>query len=235
MSNLVPFSDIEKMGKALAVSGLFGIKTVEQAIALMLVAQSEGLHPATAALEYDVIEGRPALKSGAMLARFLKAGGKVDWLEHNDNRVAATFSHPSGGSITVDWDMRRAEQAGLNRKRNYMTYPRQMLRARCISEGVRAVYPVATGGMYVPEEVQDFGSLKDAKPVIETEPDLTLDEAIQALVDHGNTEGFPELMKSLAPRIPRQDVEELKVKAREVWTKIKESERANQILGAGNE
>jgi hypothetical protein len=173
-----------------------------------------------------------------MLARFLKAGGKVDWLEHNDNRVAATFSHPSGGSITVDWDMRRAEQAGLNRKRNYMTYPRQMLRARCISEGVRAVYPVATGGMYVPEEVADFGALKDVtptKPAIEVIPDLTLEEAIQALVDHGNTEGFPELMKSLAPRIPRQDVEDLKVKAREVWTKIKESERANQILGAGNE
>ena len=41
MSNeLVPYSDIEKMGKAVAESSLFGIKTQQQAIALMLVAQA---------------------------------------------------------------------------------------------------------------------------------------------------------------------------------------------------
>ena len=46
MSTLVPYQDIEKMGERIAASGLFGIKTVEQAVALMLVAQAEGAHPA---------------------------------------------------------------------------------------------------------------------------------------------------------------------------------------------
>jgi hypothetical protein len=35
-------------------------------------------------------------------------------------------------------------------------YPRQMLRSRVVSEGVRTVYPNATSGLYVPEEVRDF-------------------------------------------------------------------------------
>ncbi len=66
----IPYSDIERMGMVLVKSQLFGIKTPEQAIALMLVAQSEGKHPATVAKEYDIIAGRPALKAQAMLARF---------------------------------------------------------------------------------------------------------------------------------------------------------------------
>jgi hypothetical protein len=35
-------------------------------------------------------------------------------------------------------------------------YPRQMLRARVVSEGVRTVFPMATSFMYVPEEVAEF-------------------------------------------------------------------------------
>ena len=61
MNQIVPMQDIERMGTAVAKSGLFGIKTQEQAVALMLIAQAEGLHPAIAARDYHVIQGRPAL------------------------------------------------------------------------------------------------------------------------------------------------------------------------------
>ena len=37
-----------------------------------------------------------------------------------------------------------------------------MLRARCIAEGVRAVYPAAIGGMMVAEEAQDTTAARDA-------------------------------------------------------------------------
>jgi hypothetical protein len=47
----------------------------------------------------------------------------------------------------------------------YKKYPRQMLRSRCVSEGVRTVYPAATSGMYVPEEVQDFDEPRPIKDV----------------------------------------------------------------------
>jgi len=82
MSNIIPYSDIERMANAITASKLFGVKTQNEAIALMLIAQAEGMHPATAARDYHVIQNRPALKADAMLARFQQAGGSVEWKVH---------------------------------------------------------------------------------------------------------------------------------------------------------
>lgn len=164
-NNLIPVQDVQTMAIAVAKSGLFGMKTPEQALALMLVAQSEGLHPARAAMEYHVIQGRPALKADAMLARFQNAGGKVEWKEYTDTRVIGVFSHPQGGSISVEWSIAMADKAGLTKNPTWRQYPRQMLRARCISEGIRTVYPGVSVGVYTPEEVQDFAPQeKDVTP-----------------------------------------------------------------------
>lgn len=156
----IPFSEIERMAVAFAKSGLFGIKTAEQGVALMLIAQAEGMHPAIAARDYHVIQGRPALKADAMLARFQQAGGKVVWNVYTDAEVSGTFSHPAGGSATVAWTIAQAKGAGLASKDVWKQYPRAMLRARVISEGIRTVYPGVSVGVYTPEELQDF----DAKP-----------------------------------------------------------------------
>lgn len=150
--------DIEKAGAYIAKSGLFGVKNPEQAVALMLVAQAEGRNPFEAARDYHIIQGRPALKADAVLTRFQQAGGKVEWLEYTDAKVVGKFTHPQGGSVTVDWTMERAKQAGLTGKDNWKNYPRAMLRARCISEGVRTVYPGVASGIYTVEEVQDMGA-----------------------------------------------------------------------------
>ena len=161
MSNaLVTMDDINFMGNAISKSGLFGMKTPDQAIALMLIAQAEGMHPAIAARDYHVIQGRPALKADAMLARFQTAGGKVNWDVYTDAEVKATFSHPAGGSVTLSWTLEQAKRIGLAGKDNWKNYPRAMLRARVISEGIRTVYPGCVVGVYTPEEVQDFDQPK---------------------------------------------------------------------------
>ena len=74
MSNLVTFQDMDQMAGAIAASGLFGMKDKNSVLALMAVAQAEGLHPATAARDFHIIQGRPALKADAMLARFQNTG-----------------------------------------------------------------------------------------------------------------------------------------------------------------
>lgn len=169
------FDDVARMGKVIAASGLFGVKTPEQAVALMLVAQAQGLHPATAAMEYHVIDGRPSLKTDVMLGRFQQAGGRVEWIEHTDSKVSAKFIHPQGGEIIIDWDMQRARTAGLGGKQNWQKYPRQMLRARVISEGIRAVFPAVQQGLYTPEEVQDFEPV-NAEPVGYAEAPMIVSE-----------------------------------------------------------
>lgn len=155
-TELITMTDIEKMGLAIAKSGLFGMKTPEQAIALMCIAQAEGLHPAIAARDYHIIQGRPALKADAMLARFQKAGGAVEWHDYTDMKVSATFSHSSGGSVKVEWDLQRAKTADLGSNGMWKKYPRQMLRARVISEGIRTVYPGVNAGFYTREEEEDI-------------------------------------------------------------------------------
>lgn len=184
MNAVVPYADMERMALAVAKSKLFGMKTAEEALSLMLIAQAEGLHPATAARDFHVIQGRPCLKSDAMLARFQASGGRVEWLEYTDKRVCGKFSHPQGGSIEVDWTQERAKAAGLLNKDNWRSYPRQMLRARVISEGVRTVFPGANSGLYTVEEMTDTIDVTPTKPEAIEVPQASpiLDEAERA--DH---------------------------------------------------
>lgn len=155
---IVSYADMEKMANDLVASRFFGVKNVEECMALMLIAQAEGLHPAVAVRDYHVIQGKPSLKADAMLARFQQQGGVVEWVEVTDKRVAAKFSHPKSSPTPtlIEWDDARVIQAQLGGNQMHKKYPRQMKRARVISEGVRTVYPACTNGLYVPEEVADI-------------------------------------------------------------------------------
>ena len=158
MSNLpttYQIPDLERMARAFSASKLFGVTTPEQALALCLIAQSENRHPASAAQDYHIINGRPAKKAESMLRDFIASGGAVEWHGLDDTKADATFSHPSGGTVRISWDMARASKAGINNPM-WKKYPRQMLRSRVVSEGVRTVCPGATSGMLVVEEAQDL-------------------------------------------------------------------------------
>jgi hypothetical protein len=156
MNNLISVDQVKTMAQAVVSSGLFGMKTEAQATALMLIAQAEGYHPALAARDYHIIQGRPTLKAETMMARFQQQGGKVEWKTLTDQEVTATFSHPSGGSATITWTFEQAKKANLTGKDNWKNYPRAMLRARVVSEGIRTVFPGVVLGVYTPEEMQDI-------------------------------------------------------------------------------
>ena len=174
------------MATVLTKAGSFGFKSMEQAAALMLVAQADGLHPAKAATHYHIINGKPSLTADAMLARFQTAGGRVNWDEYGDGRVTGTFSHPAGGSVSITWTYERAKKAGVG---NLEKFPAAMLRARCISEGVRTVYPGVIVGLYTPDEVSTFHV--EATPAIKPEsvPEI---EAVPAAI--ANAKSMQELV-----------------------------------------
>lgn len=167
------YGDIERIAGAFAQSRMFGVSDPAAALSLCLLAQAEGQHPAIAFRDYSIIQGKPAKKAEAMQRDFLQSGGRIKWLQLDDSCAKAEFSHPAGGTAVIDWTLDRAKAAGLGGKDMWRKYPRQMLRSRTISEGVRTVCPMATSGMYVPEEVADFeptsNVVPDAPPVdIET-------------------------------------------------------------------
>ena len=154
----IPQAQLDSIAENCVKSNLFGIKTREQALTLMALCQAEGLHPATAMRDYHLIQNRPAMKADAMLARFQKAGGVVEWQDYTDAKVSAHFSHPQSSPkpVLVEWTFEQAKRIGLTGKDNWQNYPRAMLRARLIAEGVRAIYPAAIGGMLVAEEARDM-------------------------------------------------------------------------------
>jgi hypothetical protein len=182
MSNLVSFTEMDQMAGAIAASGLFGMKDKNSVLALMAVAQAEGLHPATAARDFHIIQGRPALKADAMLARFQNAGGKVDWEVYTDEKVTGVFSHPNGGSLAVTWTIEQATKIGLVKPGSgWQKFPRAMLRSRCISEGIRSVFPGSVTGFYSPEEVADFEPAKEMGKVQVVSPVVTVQAGTESI------------------------------------------------------
>lgn len=164
---LVSFKELREMATTMSKSGMFG-KNPDQMLSLMLIAQAEGLHPAIAAMEYDVIQGRPALKGQAALARFQQAGGVVNWLVRTDAEAKAEFVPPKGNPLTVSWTMEKAKRMGLAGKDNWNKQPGVMLTWRCVAEGIRAVFPACLNRMYLAEEVQDFEPMRNVTPTSET-------------------------------------------------------------------
>jgi hypothetical protein len=164
-------ADLIEMAKLVAASHLIpGVDTVAAAFTLMLICESEGLHPAQALKRYHIIDNRPSMRADAMHAEFLRVGGLVRWDQSDAQVCSARFIHSilapePGFSVTVTLQElidsgvattydKEKKQAIL--KTNYRQRPRSMLRARCISEGVRAVCPGVVAGIYTPEEASDF-------------------------------------------------------------------------------
>lgn len=222
--------DIERIALAIAKSGMFGIRDPNGVLTLCLLAQAEGQHPAVVFRDYSVISGKPSKKAEAMLRDFISAGGKVEWHTLTDECADATFSHPAG-TARISWDKDRAKKAGLGGNGMYAKYPRQMLRSRCISEGVRTVFPGATSGLYVPEEVASFepandapqaadgGEVVEARPEREKVPGITkIKERLRAMMVAGNApditlEGFRKLKRD-----NREDLKTIRDANHEWWT-----------------
>jgi hypothetical protein len=102
--------------------------------------------------------------------------------------------------VLIDWTMDRAKKAQLAGKAGGMweKYPRQMLRARVISEGCRAIAPSATSGFYTPEEVREFDAPAAAAPItaaIVTAPDPN---EVEAHINSMDVATLPNLESAFA-------------------------------------
>lgn len=165
-----PVKDMELMAQKIARSRLFGMDP-DQAFTLMLLAESEGLHPMQAMKRFDIVQGRPAMKAAAILAEFQARGGTVKWKERSTKVWSAVFKHPihAPEGELFSYTMEDAQRAGLAHKENWKKDPSSMLRARLISNAVRTVMPGIVTGIYTPEEVQDMEPVR-AVASLATEP-----------------------------------------------------------------
>jgi len=187
-----PLADVWRLGKMIAQSGLFGVKSPDQAAILALEAYHQQRPVTELARRYHVIEGKLSMRSDAMQAEFQADRGRILWLETTREACRAEFSHPDYAPepVLVEVTFAELDKVGVTRgkngvKDNWRKFPRQMLRARAISEGVRMVHPGIVVGVYSPEEVSDFdlrevpletppavnrGAQRDTKPASKPAP-----------------------------------------------------------------
>ena len=159
-TELVPYNELKAMAQAVVKSHMFGVQSEEQAIALMLICQAEGLHPMKAAQRYHIIQGRATYKTERLLADFIARGGTIKWITRTATECKAIFCSkgcPEG--VEVCWTMDDAKRAGLTAKDIWKNYPRQMLSSRVTSEGVRAADPGCTDGMLTESEAIDLPTI----------------------------------------------------------------------------
>ena len=149
-------AQLQIMAKAVTESGLFGLKNQNQAFTLMLIAEAENIPAVKAVQMYSIINGMPSLKSTEVQSRFQKSGGKLQWIETTDKKAVCKMSHPDGGEYTSEFTIEMAKQMGLSEKDNWKKMPKQMLMARAITAGVRALYPSCLNNMYAYEEAIDM-------------------------------------------------------------------------------
>lgn len=182
----IPFEQQERMAETFAASGLFGVKTKPQALALILIGEAEGMAPALAVQEFDIIEGKPARKAERIQARFQLCGGKITWLTYENDCVEAKFEHPQGSTVTIKWTLEDASRVTfykkdrdgggkwvkLTDKYNWKSYPRAMLRSRVIAEGARACYPAYAVVTLCVDEAIDMGSV-DSEAIMDDVIDQT--------------------------------------------------------------
>ena len=113
-----------------------------------------------------VLQGKPSLGADAM-AGIVRASGACrfmqvsDWTDKSCTMIFARTDEPDTITHTFTFTFEMANKQGLTRNRNWQTMPMQMLRARVLTMGLRAVFPDCVSGIYSPDEIADNLNISD--------------------------------------------------------------------------
>ncbi len=149
----LPLTEVISIGKAFAESGMFtDTKSAAQAIVKIQAGQEIGIPPFAAMTGIHIIQGKPTIGAGLIAAR-VKGSGKYDYkvTEQTEKNCSIEFYQGKDKIGVSAFSIEDAKKAGT---KNIDKFPRNMLFARAISNGVKWYCPdVFSGPVYVPEEM----------------------------------------------------------------------------------
>lgn len=166
-----PIKAAVTLGDMFKESGLFGIKERAQGHVLALACLTEGMSPFQLMRRFHIVEGRLTQRADAMLAEFKAAGGRVRWIQWDDEAAKAEFEYQGDKLENIfSWEMAKAAKYPFtkegNIKANWSASRPDMLRARLITKTLRMLAPDIVAGIYTPEELDD-----DRLPSVERVPE----------------------------------------------------------------
>jgi hypothetical protein len=160
--SVLNFQEISTMGKVFAESGMFSdAKAAAQAIVKIQAGQEIGIPPFAAMSGIHIIQGKPAIGAGLM-ASCVKGSGKYDYeVKEMDEKICTIEFKTKAGKLlgtstfTIE-DARKAQTKNLDK------FPKNMLFARAMSNGVKWFTPdVFSGPVYTPEELGGENKTED--------------------------------------------------------------------------
>jgi hypothetical protein len=170
----LPISELMNLAKAFAESGMFAdTKSAAQAIVKIQAGQEIGIPPFASMTGIHIIQGKPTIGAGLIASR-LKGSGKYDYrvVEASEKVCSIDFYQGNtkiGNSTFTIEDARKALTKNIDK------FPKNMLFARAISNGVKWYCPdIFSGPVYVPEEMQ----VVTTEEATHIEVDTTIDEII---------------------------------------------------------
>jgi hypothetical protein len=147
-------TEVMALGKAFAESGMFpDIKSAAQAIVKIQAGAELGIGPFQSMSGIHIISGKPTIGAGVM-ASMVKASGKYNYKVTEQTEKICSIEFFEGKDLigTSTFTIEDAKKAGT---KNLDKFPRNMLFARAMSNGVKWYTPdVFAGPVYVPEEME---------------------------------------------------------------------------------
>jgi hypothetical protein len=167
-------TDIMNISKAFYESGMFtDIKSVAQAMVKISAGQEIGIPPFAAMTGIHIIQGKPTIGAGLIASR-LKGSGKYDYRVVDASEKVCSIDFYQGNT-KIGNSTFTIEDAKKALTKNIDKFPKNMLFARAISNGVKWYCPdIFSGPVYVPEEMQ----VVTTEEATHIEVDTTIDEII---------------------------------------------------------
>lgn len=151
--------DLAAAGKMIAQTGMLGASNEAEGFVIAATCHQQGMSLLEFGETYHLVKGRPTMRADAMLANLHKAGGKHKILSRTPEVATVEIEYNGSAHVfSLSWEEAKKEPFVYDKnkqvKTNYNS-PRirmQMLWARVVSDGVRAMCPIANHGTYSPEE-----------------------------------------------------------------------------------
>lgn len=154
LSPKLDLAELMEIGKAFAESGMFpDVTKAAQAMVKIVAGQEIGIKPFAAMSGIHIIKGKTTIGAG-IIASSVKGSGKYDYTINQLDDKACNIDFFEGkkkignSTFTIE-DARKAGTQNLDK------FPKNMLFARAISNGVKWYCPdVFNGPVYTPEEME---------------------------------------------------------------------------------
>lgn len=160
MSNIVIHADdLRKQFQGLKDSGFLpaAIKTEAHFMAIVMKGSEVGMQPMQSIAQINVIQGKPCISAEGMLSLVFKnvPSASIVYKELSNSVCIIHAKRDKESDYSIfSFSIKDAELAQLTGKDTWKKYPRAMIKARCISEMCRSLFPDAIAGIsYTPEEL----------------------------------------------------------------------------------